>query len=149
MLSERQRQALLLDRCWSLYFALTEAFALPDAFHANFPTVAEAAVITGALHLAVPVGEQCMLSVREEFAFRNQGIEVRQYSYNVIDRHGVNLLRADNFPHHRVDYRRRPLSHPPHHMHDRRGRILSFSGQVEDFLRAVQSLLSSSIRFRG
>ncbi len=146
MRSEQRRQGQLLDRCWSLYLALTEVFALPETFHSDFPAAAEAAVLTGALHIVIPLGEQLTLSVREEYTVTEQSVEVRRYSYNVIDPHGVNLLRADNLPHHRTDYRRRPLSHPPHHIHDQRGRVLSFSGQIQDFLRAAQGLLPSPTR---
>lgn len=143
MPSERQRRALMLERCWSLYQMLTDVFTVPDAFHAEFLVIAETALLTGALHLILPLSSALTLSLREEYAFERHELSVRRYSYNVIDHTGSNLLRADNLPHHRTDYRGRSLPHPPHHMHDERGRVLSFSGQVEDFLYATRSLLSS------
>lgn len=143
MPSERQRRALLLERCWSLYQLLTEAFIVPDAFHNEFPVATEAALMTEALHITLSLTSTLRLSVREEYAFDLHELQIQRYSYNVIDIAGTNLLRADNLPHHRTDYRGRLLSHPPHHMHDERGRVRSFSGQAQDFLHATQALLSS------
>lgn len=144
MPSERQRRALVLERCWSLYQILTETFVVSDTFHTEFPVLAETALLTGALHLVLPLTAVLTLSLREEYAFEHHALQVQRYSYNVIDHAGTNVLRADNLPHHRTDYRGRRLSHPPHHMHDTRGRVLSFSGQAHDFLHATRSLLSAS-----
>ena len=72
-----------------------------------------------------------------------QELEISRYSYNVIDYTGNNLLRADNLPHHRTDYHGRALSHPPHHMHDERGRVRSFTGRVQDFIATAKTLASS------
>jgi hypothetical protein len=143
MPSERQRQALLLEHCWSLYQMLTGAYTVPDSFHNDFPIAAETALLTSVLHTTLSLTLRLTLSLREEYAIEQYVLEVRRYSYNVIDHTGANVLRADNLPHHRIDYRGRPLLHPPHHMHDERGRVLSFSGQAHDFLQAVQRLLSS------
>lgn len=140
MSSERRLRAQTLDRCWSVYQWLTHAFSLPEGFHVEFPAVAEATLITGALHLIVPITEELTLTLREEYTFGQHGLEVSRYSYNVIDRQGDNLLRADNLPYHRSDYRGRALTHPPHHLHDERGRVRSFTGRVEDFLSAVHPL---------
>jgi hypothetical protein len=141
MRSESRRRAQLLDRCWSIYLWLTDAFTFAETFHIEFPAAAEAALMSGALHVVVPLTDQLILSLREEYAFREHGLEVSRYSYNVIDHIGDNLFRADNLPHHRVDYRGRALSHPPHHMHDERGRVRSFTGQVQDFIRYAKNLL--------
>jgi hypothetical protein len=143
MPSERQHRALVLEHCWSLYQILTDTFVVPDTFHTEFPVIAETALLTGALHIVLPLSLALTLSLREEYAFERHELQVRRYSYNVIDQTGSNLLRADNLPHHRTDYRGRSLSHPPHHMHDERGRVLSFSGQTPDFLHATRSLLAS------
>lgn len=143
MPSERQRRALVLEHCWSLYQILTDTLVVPDTFHTEFPVTAETALLTGALHLALPLSSALSLFLREEYAFEHHALQVHRYSYNVIDHAGANVLRADNLPHHRTDYRGRRLSHPPHHMHDKRGRVLSFSGQAHDFLHATRSLLSA------
>lgn len=117
---EDRQRAQLLDRCWSVYLWLTQAFILPESFHVEFPATAESALITGTLHVTIPMTEKLTLSLREEYAFDRPGLEVSRYSYNVISSEGNNLLRADNLPYHRTDYRRRALSYPPHHMHDER-----------------------------
>ena len=140
---EGRQRADLIDRCWSIYLCLTEAFTLSDNFHLEFPGAVETALITGALHIAFPIRANLTLSLREEYAFDRRRLTVNRYSYNVIDSHGDNLFRADNLPFHRTDYRGRALTHPPHHMHDARGKVLSFSGQIEDFIRHAKTLLAS------
>lgn len=139
---EGHLRAQLLDRCWSIYLWLTQAFALPESFHAGFPAMAESALITSALHVTVPISEKLTLSLREEYAFGRQGLEVSRYSYNVIDQQGNNLLRADNLPYHRSDYRRRALTHPPHHIHDENGRVCSFTGAAQDFIEQAKTFLT-------
>ncbi len=139
MRSEGRHRAALLDRCWFIYLSLTDAFSLPENFHVEFPSTVESTLISGALHLTVSLSGILTLSLREEYVFGRHGLEVSRYTYNVIDSSGRNLLRADNLPFHRTDYRGRTLTHPPHHMHDDRGRVLSFSGRVQDFVNHAQS----------
>ncbi len=140
---ESRQRAQLLDRCWSIYLWLTQTFILPESFHVEFPSAVESAIISGVLHFAVPITEKVTLSLLEEYAFGGQGLEVSRYSYNVIDHQRNNLLRADNLPYHQTDYRGRPLTHPPHHVHDERRRIRSFTGQVQDFISHAKSFLTS------
>lgn len=125
---EGRQRAAALDRCWSIYLSLTRAFILPEDFHVEFPVAVEAVLISGALHVTVPIGSDLTLSLREEYVFDRQRLAVSRYSYNLIDVTGNNVLRADNLPFHRTDYRRRLLPHPPHHLHDERDRVHSFSG---------------------
>ena len=137
----RQRDALL-DRCWSIYLSLTSAFNVPENFHVEFPVVVESALVSGSLHVTVSVREDMTLSLREEYAFDRQRLTVNRYSYNLIDVAGNNLLRADNLPFHRTDYRKRLLTHPPHHIHDQRDRVFSFSGDVNHFIADTKTVLS-------
>lgn len=143
MRSEGRHRAALIDRCWSIYLSLTGAFTLPEDFHVEFPVAAESALITGVLHVSVPLSENLTLSLREEYASGRQGLEISRYSYNLIDKAGNNLLRVDNLPFHRTDYRRRALTHPPHHMHDERSRVRSFTGQVQDFINHAKTFLAN------
>ena len=145
MSSERRRRALVLEHCWSLYQILTDTFVVPETFHTEFPVITETVLLTDALHIVLPPSSALTLSLREEYAFEQYALQVRRYSDNVIDHAGVNVLRADNVPHHWTDYRGRPLPHPPHHMHDEHGRVLSFSGQVQDFLHANRSSLATHV----
>lgn len=138
----RQRAALL-DRCWSIYQSVTGAFQVPESFHVEFPVVAESALASGALHVTVAIGAGLTLSLREEYAFERQRLTISRYSYNVVDSAGNNLLRADNLPFHRTDYRKKTLTHPPNHMHDQRGRVFSFNGNVHGFVANTKTLLSS------
>ena len=95
------------------------------------------------MHIALPIGTNLTLSLREEYAFDRLRLTVNRYSYNVVDSHDDNLFRADNLPFHRTDYRGRALTHPPHHVHDARGKVLSFSGQIEDFIRHAKTFPAS------
>jgi hypothetical protein len=113
---EGRQRAAVLDRCWSIYLSIARAFSLPENFHVEFPITVESALVTGALHITVPIGADLSLSLREEYAFDRQKLVVSRYSYNLIDATGSNVLRADNLPFHRTDYRKRPLTHPPHHI---------------------------------
>jgi len=140
---EGRQRAALLDRCWSIYLSLTGAFNVPESFHLEFPVIAESALVIGALHVTVPIGADLTVSLREEYAFERQRLSVSRYSYNVTDLAGNNLLRADNLPFHRTDYRKRLLTHPPHHFHDQRGRVFSFSGDVHKFIADAKTFLSS------
>ena len=141
---EGRRRAQLLDRCWSIYLWLTHDFPLPEHFHVEFPAAAESTLVAETLHLTVPISETLTLSLREEYKFERQVLEVSRYSYNVLDHQGSNLLRADNLPYHRTDYRGRVLTHPPHHLHDEQGRVRSFTGQVQDFITAAKNFLPSA-----
>ena len=140
---EGRQRAAVLDRCWSIYLSLTRAFALAEDFHVQFPGTVESALVSGALQVAVPVGGDLTLSLREEYAFERQRLTVSRYSYNLTEATGNNVLRADNLPFHRTDYRRRALTHPPHHIHDQQGRIHSFSGDVHDFISRTKTFFSS------
>ena len=143
MRSEGRLRAALIDRCWSIYLWLSHAFNLPENFHVEFPVATESALITGVLHVSVPMSENLTLSLREEYGLGRQGLEISRCSYNLIDSAGNNLLRADNLPFHKADYRGRALTHPSHHMHDERGRVLSFSGLVQNFINHAKSLLAN------
>lgn len=140
---EGRYQVQLLNHCWTLYTLLTDAFSLPERFHVEFPTSVEDALISGALHIRVPVAETRTLSLREEYAFGQQGLIVSRYSYNIIDNNGKNIFRADNLPYHQRDYRNQLLSYPPHHIHDEQERIRSFSGHLENFITETVRLFSA------
>jgi hypothetical protein len=140
---EGRQRAALLDRCWSIYQSVTSAFRVHESFHLQFPDVAESALVSGALHITVPIGADLTLSLREEYAFDRHKLAVSRYSYNVIDTAGNNLLRADNLPFHRTDYRKQLLTHSPNHIHNQRGRVFSFNGDVHIFIANTKTLLSS------
>jgi hypothetical protein len=141
---EGRQRAAVLNRCWSIYLSLTRAFVLPEEFHVQFPVSVETALVSGALQVTIFIGGDLTLSLREEYVFdRQELLSVSRYSYNVIESSGENLLRADNLPFHAADYRRRALTHPPHHIHDQQGRVYSFSGNVSDFIVHAKTLLSS------
>lgn len=147
MLYDSYQQRLIIDRCWLIYDSLTETFAVPHKFHIEFPSLLELALISGYLQVLVTINrKEHLLHIHEEYDLRDYELVVKVYSYNLLDRSKHNIIRADPLPHHRVDYRRRKLTHFPHHLHDERGRICSFSGQIEDFVKRVGALLGSEVQ---
>ena len=84
MPSERQRRALVLEHCWSLYQILTDTFVVPETFHPEFPVITETVLLTDALHIVLPLSSVLTLSVREEYAFEQYALQLRRYSYNTI-----------------------------------------------------------------
>lgn len=142
MPGEGQERALLIDRCWSIYLLLTERFAVPSNFHEEFPVLVERATISGLLHLTLHISEQHSLYIREEYEMAGHQLRIAGYSYTLIGPSSSPIFRADPLPHHRTDYRKRSLTAFPHHAHDPKGRILSFSGEISDFIDLVQQHLA-------
>ena len=66
------------------------------------------------------------LHIHEEYDFEEHGLEVKGYSYNLLDESKHSIIRADSLPYHWVDYKSHKLSHFPDHSHDEKGRICLF-----------------------
>ena len=129
----------IAERCWLIYDLIVRNFSPPQEFHLKFPELAELALISGALRVRVQINPQgYSLQLQEEYDFRNHEMIVSSYSYVLLDQTGQVLIRADPLPHHRVDHRGRRLTHFPHHLHNERERIHSFSGEIEDFVKRVK-----------
>ena len=144
MPGEGQERALLINRCWSIYLLLTEHISVPSAFHEEFPILVERATHSGLFHLTVRLSDEHSLYIREESEVTGHQLHVGSYSYTLTGPGGDPLFRADPLPHHRTDHRKRPLAAFPHHLHDPRGRILSFSGEVSDFIALVKQHTTQS-----
>lgn len=140
MLYTHQRY-LIADRCWLIYDLITNTFSVPDSFHLEFPAIAEIALASGYIEIRTQIEEEYLLHIHEEYSFQANTIARVSYSYNLLDVSQNNIIRADNLPHHRVDYRNRKLSHFPNHLHDERGRICSFTGEIADFFHQVKTRL--------
>lgn len=142
-ISDAERQRRIAERCWEVYDLLVHAFSPPTEFHLIFPEQAELALFTEALQVQLIIGDQGeILDLSEEYIFRNRDLEVSFYSYVLLRGDRQVLLRADPLPHHRVDYRNRPLENFPHHLHDSEGRIHSFEGQLKHFIERATQLLN-------
>lgn len=101
MLYDPCRRRLIVDRCWLIYDLITDWFALPDSFHAEFPALAQVAAVTGSLQATAEVGRQAhKLSINEEYDFRDYDLAVRLYSYGLLDASGHPVIRADCLPYH-------------------------------------------------
>jgi hypothetical protein len=144
VLYDSYQRKLIIDRCWLIYDLLTETFTVPHQFHIEFSSLVELALISGYLQVLVEIGRKGhLLHVHEEYDFRNQELLIKAYSYIFLDKSKHSIIRADPLPHHRFDYKRRKLTHFPHHLHDERGRICSFSGRIEDFVKRSATVLGA------
>lgn len=144
MLYDSYQQRLIIDRCWLIYDLVTETFNVPQQFHIEFPSVVELVLITGYLRVFIEISRKGhLLHIHEEYDFRNQELMIKVYSYILLDKSKHTIIRADPLPHHRVDYRRRKLTHFPHHLRDERGRICSFGGRLEDFVKRSATVLEA------
>ena len=54
---ESHWEAQIIDRCWSVYSLLTNAFSPSDTFHLGFPSLVETALISFDLQINIPVAE--------------------------------------------------------------------------------------------
>lgn len=139
----KAHEAQILDRSWFIYSILTDAFSLTETFHLDFPSLVETTIISADLQISLPISKGLTLLLREEYEFVKHSLEIRSYCYNVIDDKDTSVLRADNLPYHRTDYKRHKLTHFPHHLHDKQGRICSFTGDLKDFIETIK--LTSTI----
>ena len=137
MLSTHQRY-LIADRCWLIYDLITNTFSIPDSFHLEFPEIAEIALASGYIEIRVQIEKEHLLYIYEEYSFQARTIVRVSYSYNLLDATKNSIIRADDVPHHQVDYRNQELSHFPNHLHDEKGRICSFTGEIDDFFHQVK-----------
>lgn len=137
MLSEAHRRRLIAGRCWEVYDLIIRTFTVPAEFHSEFPELAELSLVTSALSLRVQIDQNRFLRVEEEYDFRERELIVETYSFLLLNQALEVIIRADSLPHHQRDYRKRRLAHFPHHLHDEKGRIRSFTGRLEDFLTEV------------
>lgn len=139
MACDPHQRRWIAERCWLIYDLIVRNFFPPQEFHLRFPDLTELALISRALQVRVQISPQGhSLQLQEEYDFRNHEMMVSSYSYVLLDQTGQVLIRADPLPHHRVDYRGRRLTHFPHHLHNERGQIHSFSGEIEDFVGRVK-----------
>ena len=142
MLSEAHRRRLIAGRCWEVYDLIIRTFTVPAQFHSEFPELAEQATLAGALSLRVRIDQDRFLQIEEEYDFRERELIVETYSYLLLNQALEVIIRADSLPHHQRDYRKRRLAHFPHHLHDEKGRIQSFTGRVDDFVTEVVTRLA-------
>lgn len=148
MPSDAWQRWQIYERCWKIYDLITNTFRLPQNFHAHFPDRVEMAVVMFLLHLEAPLPLDYNLRIEEEYDFPGKGLEIKTYSYVLLHKNEAIVIRADPSPHHPLDYRKRKLVDFPHHLHDEKGRIRSFTGRLEDFLKEIEKVLAEGPRQR-
>lgn len=144
MLHDSHQRRLIINRCWLIYDLITKKFRPLHEFHIEFPSLAELALISGYLQVLVEITRRGhFLRIHEEYDFIEHMLVVKVYSYNLLDKGKHNIIRADSLPHHRFDYKGHKLTNFPHHLHDEKGRICSFSGRIEDFVKKSSPVIES------
>lgn len=138
MLADSYHQQLISERCWTIYEAITGHLDVSDDFYLRFQEAAELALETNLFRLKTEIADHnYSLIINEEYKIENYELKLESYSYNLIDSNQKNILRADTVPHHQFDYKNKKLINFPHHMHDEKGRICSFSGEIVDFIKCI------------
>jgi len=144
VLHNSHQQRLIINRCWLIYDLITEKFRHLYEFHIEFPALVELASISCYLQILEEISpEGYFLHIHEEYDFGEHRLQLKGYSYNLLDKSKHNIIRADSLPHHRVDYKGHELSHFPDHLHDEKGRICSFTGKIEDFVKRASEIIKS------
>ncbi len=144
MLHDSHQHRLIINRCWLIYDLITKKFRPLHEFHIEFPSLVEFALISGYLQVLVEVTRRGhLLLIHEEYDFIEHMLVVKVYSYNLLDKSKHSIIRADSLPHHRVDYKGHNLSHFPDHLHDEKGRICSYSGELQDFVKRASEITAS------
>ena len=144
MLHDSHQRRLIINRCWLIYDLITKKFRPLNEFHIEFPSLAELALISGYLQVLVEITRRGhFLHIHEEYDFIEHILVVKGYSYNLLDKSKHSIIRADSLPHHRVDYKGHNISHFPDHLHDEKGRICSFSGKLQDFLKRASEIIAN------
>lgn len=147
MLHNSHQRRLIINRCWLIYDLITEKFRPLHEFYIEFPSLVELALISGYLQVFVEISPRGhFLHIHEEYDFGKHRLKVKGYSYNLLDKSKHNIIRADSLPHHRVDYKSHKLSHFPDHLHDEKGRIRSFTGKIEDFVKRASEIIESEVQ---
>ena len=144
MLHDSHQRRLIINRCWLIYDLITKKFRPLHEFHIEFPSLAELALISGYLQVLVEITRRGhFLHIHEEYDFIEHILVVKVYSYNLLDKSKLSIIRADSLAHHRVDYKGHNISHFPDHLHDEKGRICSFSGKLQDFLKRASKIIAN------
>ena len=144
MLHDSHQRRLIINRCWLIYDLITKKFHPLHEFHMEFPSLAELALISGYLQVLVEITRRGhFFRIHEEYDFIEHKLVVKDYSYHLLDKSKHSITRADCLPHHQVDYKGHNMSHFPDHLHDEKGRICSFSGKLQDFVKRASEIIAS------
>ncbi len=142
MLYNSQQRGLIIDRCWLIYELVSDKLLPPDEFHIQYPNFVEFVLTSGYFQVLVEVGRGGhSLHMHEEYEFVEYKLKLKTYVYILFDKTKNNIIRADSLPHHRTDHKGHHLAHFPNHLHDEMGRICSFSGRIEDFVKKSRAIL--------
>lgn len=141
MLFDSHQRGKIVDRCWLIYELISQNFVPTDEFHIQYPDLVELALIAGYFKLVVKIGGAgYTLHVNEEYGFVEYRLILKAYVYILFDKAKNSIIRADSLSHYKIDYKGHKLFHFPNHLHDEMGRVCSFSGKIEDFLKRCSTL---------
>jgi len=142
VLYDSHQRGQIIDRCWLIYEVVTDVFDAQDEFHIHYPDFVELALTSGYFKLIMNIGERGhVIHIYEEYGFSEYKTILKTYVYMLFDKGNNSIIRADSLTHHKTDYKGHDLSHFPNHLHDEMGRICSFSGRIEDFVKICNTML--------
>jgi hypothetical protein len=143
MLPDKLKRWLITNRAWEVYSLWQKLPNQEISQPADIDAQVGLAVLSDILqlHVAWPSSNK-RLSVRETYTFPQNRLCLASYSYALIEIGERAIIRADSSPHHERDFRGKLLTRFPHHLHDEKGRICSFSGKLEDFIKLVAPYLN-------
>ena len=146
MLYNSRQQGLIIERCWLIYELVSDKLVPLNEFHIRYPNLVEFALTSGYFKLLVEIGGSGhSIHIYEEYEFAEYKLVLKAYVYILFDKAKNSIIRADSLPHHRLDYKGHRLAHFPNHLHDEMGRICSFSGRIEDFVRRCCTISENAV----
>jgi hypothetical protein len=127
-----------------IYELVSDKLLPPHEFHIEYPSLVELALTTGYFQFLAEIGRSGhFLHIHEEYEFSEYRLSIQAYVYILFDKGKDTIIRADSLPHHRIDHKGHSLSHFPNHLYDERGRICSFNGRIEDFVKRSSAILEN------
>ena len=141
MLFNKFQEYKICERCWDIYNIILSSFEIDADLFVQLHKDIEIALLTGLLNFRLEIGnEKYELVIQEEYDFPLNEIKIFSYSYVLLNINKKPIIWADPSPHHTDDYRGKPIASFPHHLHDSKGRICSFTGELKDFLNEILHL---------
>jgi hypothetical protein len=138
MPSDKLKRWLIESRAWEIFVLLQK---LPDPHGGLLADLDEQiylAALTDSLRLQIlwpSLNKKLVL--RETYSYSDDQLTIDSYGYALIEIGKRVIIRADSASYHERDYRRKPLARFPHHLHDEKKRVRSFSGNFEDFVELI------------
>jgi len=142
MLPDKLKKWFITKRAWEIYVLLQNLSEAELGLLSDLREQIDLAVDSSTLILQSTWSLlNKRIAIRERYTFPKSQLKIESYSDALIESGDRVIIRADSAPHHERDYHRKLLARFPHHLHDENGRICSFSGDLEDFIKLTAPYL--------